>query len=77
MPRHLPEPGRTDRDIGELRHRLTILEAIAADPLTPRPLRDRAAAQASRVRDITARHQATRSPAGDKETEDPGGQPAT
>lgn len=63
----------TDRDISRLRDRLAVLEASAADPLAPRPLRDRAAAQASRVRDIIARHQATRPLAGCEDMEDPGG----
>lgn len=67
----------TDRDISQLRHRLAVLEASAADPLAPRPLRDRTAAQASQVRDIIGRHQATRPSAGDKEKEDPGGRQAT
>lgn len=66
-----------DRDISQLRNRLAALEASTADLLTPRPLRDRAAAQASRVRDIIGRHQATRSPAGDEEKEDPDGRQAT
>ena len=61
----------TDRDISRLRSRLTDLDASAADSLAPRPLRDRAAAQASRARDIIARHQA-----GNKEAEDPGGRQA-
>lgn len=67
----------TDRDISQLRDRLAVLEASAADPLAPRPLRDRAAAQASQVRDIIARHQATRPPAGHEDKEDPGGRQAT
>jgi integrase len=46
----------TDRDISQLRERLGVLEAAAADTLAPRPLRDRTAAQASLVRDIIARH---------------------
>jgi hypothetical protein len=49
------------------------VEANAADPLAPPPLRDRAAAQASRAQDIIARHQATRPPAGGGEIEDSGG----
>jgi integrase len=50
----------TDRDISQLSDRLGVLDAAAADPLAPRPLRDRSAAQASRIRDIIARHDATR-----------------
>ena len=69
-------PGPT-RDISEMRHRLTILEARTADPLEPQPLRDRAAVQASQVRDIISRHQATRPPAGDKDKEVPDGRQGT
>jgi integrase len=54
----------TDRDIGALLQRLSLLEQGAADPLAPRPLRDRGSAQASRLRAIIDRHQATR-PAAD------------
>jgi integrase len=63
----------TDRGISQLRDRLATLEANAADPLVPRPLRDRAAAQATRAQDIIARHQATRPPGGSGEMEDCGG----
>lgn len=52
----------TDRDIRQLRERLRDIDAGAADPLAPRPLRDRSAAQASRLRDIIARHDAGRPP---------------
>ena len=52
----------TDRDISQLRERLAILDAAAADPLAPRPLRDRSAAQASRLRDIITRHDSTKPP---------------
>jgi hypothetical protein len=47
----------TDRDIDQLRSRLRDLEAGSEDPLAPRPLRDRAAAQADRVRATIARHE--------------------
>jgi integrase len=69
----------TDRDISHLGDRLTILEARAADPLAPRPLRDRALAQAARARDIIARHQATRPLAsgGNYDKEDSRGRQAT
>ncbi len=53
----------TDRDVGRLRGRLAALDAGAADPLAPRPLRDRAAAQAAGVRSIVDRHESSR-PAG-------------
>ena len=58
------ETTRTDRDIGVLTRRLQLLEQGAADPLAPRPLRDRSAAQASRLRAIIDRHQLTRPAAG-------------
>jgi integrase len=50
----------TDRDIDRLRGRLTILDASAVDPLAPHPLRDRATAQATRVRQIIQRHEQSR-----------------
>ena len=54
----------TDRDIGQLRRRLAALvDAGAADPLAPRPLRDRAGGPGRRRRSIIARHESTR-PAG-------------
>jgi hypothetical protein len=46
----------TDRDIQQLSGRLAVLEERAGDPLAPRPLRDRAAAQAAGVRAVIARH---------------------
>jgi integrase len=46
----------TDRDIHQLRERLTVLDASATDLLAPRPLRDRAAAQADQARKIIQRH---------------------
>lgn len=46
----------TDRDIRQLTGRLAVLEERAADPLAPRPLRDRAADQADGVRAIIGRH---------------------
>ena len=59
----------TDRDITQLRERLAVLQAAAGDPLAPLPLRDRAAAQAARVRAVLDRH-ATDLPASSaKETE--------
>ena len=54
----------TDRDIDVLTQRLSLLEQGAADPLAPRPLRDRSSAQASRLRAIIDRHQVTRPAAG-------------
>lgn len=50
----------TDRNIAELRERLLTLEAGSADPMAPRPIRDRAAAQATQVRDVIDRHDQTR-----------------
>jgi integrase len=50
----------TDRDIDMLTEQLALLEANTADPLTPRPLRDRSSAQATRLRAIIDRHQQTR-----------------
>jgi hypothetical protein len=55
----------TDRDVTQLRARLAGLDAAAADPLAPRPLRDRAAEQANRIRAVTERHDACRPPAAD------------
>jgi integrase len=46
----------TDRDIAHLRQRLVVLEVGEADTLSPRPLRDRAAAQAAQIRRILERH---------------------
>lgn len=50
----------TDRDIDVLRERLTALDAAAADPLSPQPLRDRNATQATQARNIIERHERTR-----------------
>ncbi|GAA4638985.1 hypothetical protein GCM10023196_098830 [Actinoallomurus vinaceus] len=50
----------TDRDINQMTTHVTALERAATDPLTPRPLRDRAAAQATQRRTIIARHEASR-----------------
>ena len=50
----------TDRDITNLHDRLTVLNTAAADPLAPRPLRDRAAAQATHAREIIERHKRSR-----------------
>jgi hypothetical protein len=46
----------TDRDIRQLAARLAALEDHAGDPLAPRPLRDRAAAQAAVISAVIARH---------------------
>lgn len=48
----------TDRDIAEHRLRLPLLEADARDVMTPRPRRDRAAAQADQIRAVIERHEA-------------------
>jgi len=50
------ETTRTDRDIRQLAGRLAVLEERACDPLAPRPLRDRAAAQAVGIRAVIGRH---------------------
>ncbi len=47
----------TDRDIDRQRARLAAWQAQAADPLAPRPLRDRAAALAERAQAIIDRHE--------------------
>jgi hypothetical protein len=51
---------RTDRDIRQLAGRLAVIEERAGDPLAPRPLRDRAAAQAADIRAIIARQDQAR-----------------
>ncbi|WP_406447093.1 hypothetical protein OG782_00075 [Streptomyces sp. NBC_00876] len=50
----------TDRDIAEHRRRLPILETEARDPMTPRPRRDRAAAQAAQICAVIEQHEASR-----------------
>ena len=50
----------TDRGIRQMADEVTELEHTAADPLAPRPLRDRAAARAARRRAIIERHHASR-----------------
>ncbi|MFI7235654.1 site-specific integrase [Streptomyces cyaneofuscatus] len=50
----------TDRDIADHRRRLPVLESEARDPMTPRPRRDRAAAQAARVCSVIERHETSR-----------------
>jgi len=62
VPTDLPEPRYTDRDITQLGTRLAVLHAATADPVAPAPLRNRAAEQASRVRAVIDRHEATRQP---------------
>lgn len=49
----------TDRDISALRKRRAVLEAAARDLLAPRPLRDRAAAQAAQVSEVIEHHEAS------------------
>jgi hypothetical protein len=51
----------TDRDIQQLRDRLTCLQARAADPLSPRPLRDRVTDQVADISRVIERHGLTRS----------------
>ncbi|MET9736067.1 hypothetical protein ABZZ79_37225 [Streptomyces sp. NPDC006458] len=55
-----PNLAYTDRDIDALNGRLVRQEAAAADPLVPRPRKERAAAQAARTRGIIDQHQAGR-----------------
>ncbi|MFD4764181.1 integrase SAM domain protein [Streptomyces sp. NPDC058439] len=50
----------TDRDIAEHRRRLPVLETEARDPMTPRPRRDRAAAQAAQICVVIEQHEASR-----------------
>ena len=50
----------TDRDIAVQRKQAGRLAAAAADPLSPAPLRDRAAAQAARVQAVIDRHDRSR-----------------
>jgi hypothetical protein len=64
----------TDRDVSAAHHRLARLRQAAASPLTPRPLRDRAAGQAARLQAVIDRHQATRSSNGEEPIDEP---PAT
>jgi hypothetical protein len=65
------ETTRTDRDIQRMSHHLAQMEAAAADPLAPRPLRDRATARAARYQAIIGRHQASRPRAGDDQESEP------
>ncbi|MEV0401213.1 integrase [Actinoallomurus sp. NPDC050550] len=60
----------TDRDIVQLQHRVTALDATTADRLTPRPLRDRAATQATQTREIISRHERSRTTVVTREGED-------
>jgi hypothetical protein len=46
----------TDRDVEQLKRELTALHAAAADPLAPRPIRDRATAQAAQRQAIIGRN---------------------
>lgn len=57
----------TGRDIQRLSREAAEMEAAAADPLVPGPLRDRAAAQAAGYKAIIERHHASRPLAGDDE----------
>ncbi|MCQ9179247.1 site-specific integrase [Streptomyces sp. IBSBF 2953] len=50
----------TDRDIAEHRTRLPVLMTEARDPMTPRPRRDRAAAQADQIRAVIEQHETSR-----------------
>lgn len=55
-----PNLAFTDRDVLAPRERLATLEASAANPLNPRPRRDRHAAQANQVKNIIKYHERTR-----------------
>lgn len=50
----------TDRDIEQLRGRLTVLEQGSRDPLAPRPRRERAAALADQARAVIEGHERSR-----------------
>ncbi|GAA2882034.1 site-specific integrase [Streptomyces mexicanus] len=50
----------TDRDIAQHRTRLPVLMAEARDPMTPRPRRDRAAAQANQILAVIEQHETSR-----------------
>jgi integrase len=50
----------TDRNIAYLQSRIPLWDAIAHDPLSPQPRRDRATAFAARARTIIKQHQTTR-----------------
>ncbi|CAG7603319.1 integrase [Streptomyces bryophytorum] len=50
----------TDRDIAHRKQDLRDWEAAASDPLTPRPLRDRATAQAERITSLIRHHEQDR-----------------
>ncbi|MGW6361967.1 hypothetical protein ACWFR5_44070 [Streptomyces sp. NPDC055092] len=50
----------TDRDIENKKRELARHEAAAADPLSPRPLRDREAAKAAQARAVIASHELRR-----------------
>ena len=50
----------TDRDIQQLKRELATLEKLAADPLAPSPIRDRAAAHAAQRHAIIKRHEQAR-----------------
>ncbi|WP_051707543.1 MULTISPECIES: hypothetical protein [unclassified Streptomyces] len=50
----------TDRDIAQHRTRLPALMAEARDPMTPRPRRDRAAAQANQILAVIEQHETSR-----------------
>ncbi|TDC21434.1 hypothetical protein E1265_18040 [Streptomyces sp. 8K308] len=63
----------TDRHLHHLHQQLPVLEARAGDVMAPRPLRDRAAAQAQAVRAIIDRHEHSRPPQPHTSTEPPGG----
>ncbi|MFC8438203.1 site-specific integrase [Streptomyces griseoincarnatus] len=62
-----PNLAYTDRDIAEHRIRLLVLEAEAGDPMAPRPLRDRMAAQAQHIRTVIDEHEASRPAVGHTE----------
>jgi integrase len=66
----------TDRDIAAAHRQLARLRHAAADPLAPRPLRDRTGAQAARLQAIIDQHEATRLGAVDRK-EPASGPPAT
>jgi hypothetical protein len=59
----------SDRDIQQIADDLALLDKTTADPLAPRPIRDRAAARAAQRRAIIERHEASRPATADQESQ--------
>lgn len=62
---------RSPGDGIQLSRELAEMETTAADPLAPRPLRDRATARAARYQAIIERHHVSRPRAGDSQESEP------